>query len=92
MSDLEIINNFIKQLPKLNEVVNKLKEQSEGDVIKKLELNKQIEMTNEMKNMKYEELKGYLEKKYDKLNEIQINKENENKEMNVSNQLTKELK
>ena len=90
MSDLEIINNFIKQLPKLNEVVNKLKEQSEGDIIKKLEL--EIEMTNEMKNMKYEELKGYLEKKYDKLNEIQINKENENKEMNVSNQLTKELK
>ena len=42
--------------------------------------------------MKNEELKGYLEKKYDKLNEIQINKENENKEMNVSNQLTKELK
>ena len=92
MSDLEIINNFIKQLPKLNEVINKLKEQSEGDVVKKLELDKQIEMTNEMKNMKYEELKGYLEKKYDKLNEIQANKENENKEMNVSNQLTKELK
>ena len=79
MSDLEIINNFIKQLPKLNEITNKLKEQSEGDVIKKLEINKQIEMTNEMKNMKYEELKQYLEKKYDKLNEIQINKENENK-------------
>ena len=57
MSELEIINNFIKQLPKLNEVVNKLKEQSEDDVIKKLELNKQIEMTNEMRNMKYEELK-----------------------------------
>jgi len=80
MSDLEIINNFIKQLPKLNEVVNKLKEQSEGDVVKKLEINKQIEMTNEMKNMKYEELKGCLEKKYDKLNFIQANKENENKE------------
>ena len=57
MSDLEIINNFIKQLPKLNEIINKLKEQSEDDVVKKLELNKQIEMTNEMKNMKYEELK-----------------------------------
>ena len=36
MSDLEVINNFITQLPKLNEVVNKLKEQSEGDVVKKL--------------------------------------------------------
>ena len=82
MSDLEIINNFIKQLPKLNEITNKLKEQSEGDIVKKLELNKQTEMTNEMKNMKYEELKQYLEKKYDKLNEIQINKENENKERN----------
>ena len=80
MSDLEIINNFIKQLPKLNEVVNKLKEQSEDDVVKKLELNKEMEMTDEMKNMKYEELKQYLEKKYDKLNEIQANKENENKE------------
>ena len=45
-----------------------------------------------MKNMKYEELKGCLEKKYDKLNFIQINQENENKEMNVSKQLTKELK
>ena len=92
MSDLEIINNFIKQLPKLNEVVNKLKEQSESDIIKKLEINKQIEMTNEMKNMKYEELKGYLEKKYDKLNEIQINRMKIKKEMNVLNQLTKELK
>ena len=47
MSDLEIINNFIKQLPKLNEVVNKLKEKSEGDIVKKLELNKQIEITND---------------------------------------------
>ena len=74
MSELEIINNFIQQLHKLNEVANKLKEQSEGDVIKKLELDKQIEMTNEMKNMKYEELEQYLEKKYDKLNEIQIKK------------------
>ena len=82
MSDLEVINNFIKQLPKLNEVINKLKEQSENDVIKKLELDKQIEMTNEMKNMKYEELKGCLEKKYDKLNEIQANQGNENKERN----------
>ena len=71
MSDLEMINNFIKQLPKLHEVINKLKEQSEGDIVKKLELNKQIEMTNEMKNMKYEELKWCLEKKYDKLNFIQ---------------------
>ena len=79
MSDLEIINNFIKQLPKLNEVINKLKEQSEGYIVKKLELNKQIEMTNEMKNMKYEKLKGYLEKKYDTLNEIQIKEVNENK-------------
>ena len=70
MSDLEVINNFITQLPKLNEIVNKLKEQSEDDVVKKLELDKQIEMTDEMKNMKYEELKGCLEKKYDKLNFI----------------------
>ena len=93
MSDLEIINNFIKQLPKLNEVVNKLKEQSEGDIVKKLELNKQIEMTNEMKNMKYEELKQYIENKYDKLNEIQANKKNENKERDEClKQLTKELK
>ena len=92
MSDLEIINNFITQLPKLNEVINKLKEQSEGDVIKELELDKQIEMTNEMKNMKYEELKGYLEKKYDKLNEIQIKRMKIKKEMNVSRQFTKELK
>ena len=38
MSDLEIINNFIKQLPKLHEVINKLKEQSEGDIVKKLEI------------------------------------------------------
>ena len=82
MSDLEIINNFIKQLPKLNEVMNKLKEQSEGDVVKKYELEKQIEMTDEMKNMKYEEMKSYLEKKYDQMNEIQMNKENENKERN----------
>ena len=92
MSDLEIINNFIKQLPQLNEVVNKLKEKCEGDIVKKLEIDKQIEMTNEMKNMKYEELKGYLEKKYDKLNEIQINRMKIKKEMNVLNKLTKELK
>ena len=82
MSDSEPINNFIKQLPKLNEVMNGLKEQSEGDVVKKYELEKQVEMTNEMKNINYEELKGYLEKKYDQMNEIQINKENENKERN----------
>ena len=82
MRDLETINNFIKQLPKLNEVMNKLKEQSEGDVVKKYELEKQIEMTNEMKNMKYEEMKAYLEKKYDQMNEIQMKKENENKERN----------
>ena len=82
MSDLETINNFIKQLPKLNKVMNKLKEQSEGDVVKKYELEKQVEMTDEMKNMKYGELKAYLEKKYDQMNEIQVNKENENKERN----------
>ena len=62
--------------------MNKLKEQSEGDVVKKYELDKQVEMTDEMKNMEYEELKAYLEKKYDQMNEIQVNKEIENKERN----------
>ena len=31
----EFITNFIKELPKLIEVVNEIKEDSEGDVIKK---------------------------------------------------------
>ena len=55
-------------------------------------MDKEIEMTNEMKNMKYEELKGCLEKKYDKLNEIQTKRMKIKKEMNVSTQLTNELK
>ena len=38
---------------------NLIKEQSEGDVVKKLQLEKQVEMTEEMKKMDYEELKGY---------------------------------
>ena len=65
------INNFIKELPKLIEVVNEIKEESEWDVIKKYELEKKIEITEEMKKMNCDELKAQLDKIYDQIDETQ---------------------
>ena len=82
MSEIEVIESFIKQLPKLNEVMRHLKERSEVDVLEKYDLEKHIEMTDETMNMNHDELNEYLEKKYDQLNEIQLKEENENKQRN----------
>ena len=41
-------------------MVNEIKEESEGDVIKKYELEKKIKITEEMKKMNCDELKEQL--------------------------------
>ena len=79
----EFINNFIKELPKLIEVVNEIKEESEGDVIKKYELEKKIEITEEMKKMNCDELKAQLDKIYDQIDETQRNVVKEHQERDV---------
>ena len=79
----EFINNFIKELPKLIEVVNEIKEESEGDVIKKYELEKKIEITEEMNKMNNDELQLQLEKMYEKVEETQKNVEIKHQERDV---------
>ena len=89
MNELEIVNTFIRQLPKVTEAVSKLKTQSEEDIVRKYQLNKQIEVTEEMKRMGYEELVEHLENKYDKMNEIQM-QENERKKL-VNDSVVKQI-
>ena len=67
----EFINNFIKELPNLIEVVNEIKEESEGDVINRYELEKKIEITEKMNKMNCDELKAQLDKIYDQIDETQ---------------------
>ena len=51
----ETINNFIEQIPKLNDLLNILKDECYGNKIDKYELEKKIEITDE-KNLKQKEL------------------------------------
>ena len=89
----EIINNFISLLPKLIKVVKEIKEESEGDVIKKFELEKKIEITAEMNKMNYDELKDHLDKIYDRIEETQRNVEIQHKERdNLITELNKGIK
>ena len=69
MSDLETINNFIKQLPNVINAFNGVKELCKKDVVKENGLDKKEDMSGKTN----EEKRAILEKKYDKLQEIQEN-------------------
>ena len=88
MSEVETMRKLSEIMKELKCAVDKMKEESEVDVVKSYELDKQVEMTKEMKNMNYEELKAYLEKKYDQMNEIQVKEETERKRFINENSIT----
>ena len=90
VSDKEIINKFVNDLKEIKEVSKRIKEQSEDDIVKRLNLIESINLNNQIEGKSYEEVKAILDKKYDQIEEIQRNKEIEIKERNETIKSIKE--
>ena len=90
VSDKEIINKFVNDLKEVKEVSKRIKEQSEDDIVKRLNLIESINLNNQIEGKSYEEVKAILDKKYDQIEEIQRNKELEIKERNETIKSIKE--
>ena len=90
VSDKEIINKFVNDLKEIKEVSKRMKEQSEDDIVKRLNLIERVNLNNQIEGKSYEEVKAILDKKYDQIEEIQRNKELEIKERNETIKSIKE--
>ncbi len=90
VSDKEIINKFVNDLKEIKEVSKRMKQQSEDDIVKRLNLIESINLNNQIEGKSYEEVKAILDKKYDQIEEIQRNKELEIKERNETIKSIKE--
>ena len=90
VSDKEIINKFVNDLKEVKEVSKRMKEQSEDDIVKRLNLIESINLNNQIEGKSYEQVKEILDKKYDQIEEIQRNKELEIKERNETIKSIKE--
>ena len=90
VSDKEIINKFVNDLKEMKEVSKRLKELSEDDIVKRLNLIESVNLNQQIEGKSYEEVKQILDKKYDQIEEIQRNKENEIKERNETIKSIKE--